>query len=172
MPSAHHRLFFPLTVADSLEIRRFWPPGHTDVCSYVCSACFMFRSEHVKKKYKEDLKMNKQINWKKKQTEQKCTIVKGTNVLTAEVGCVTEVYWNSATRLKSILLTCVLIQVRATQFYEGYPLATSPAWSNISNWQEINWPTTWPIYTHIHTRMHTHTLLLIANLKTKRVAWG
>lgn len=87
----------------------------------------MFRSEHVKKKIQGRLKNEQTNKLKKKQTEQKCTIVKGANVLTAEVGCVTEVYWNSATRLKSILLTCVLIQVRATQFYEGYPLATSPA---------------------------------------------
>lgn len=115
-------------------------------------------------------------NKQKKQTDQNRTNVKLTNALTAEVTSLAEVCWNLGIRLKSIFLMCVPIQVRATQFYKSFPPATSPAGSNISNWQEINWPTTWPIYTHrhssTHARMHAHTLLLIANINSKRLAWG
>lgn len=111
-------------------------------------------------------------NKQKKQTEQNRTIIKLTNVLTAEVACVTEVCWNFGIRLKSIFLMCAPIQVRATQFYKSCPPATSPAGCNISNWQEINWPTTWPIYTQtrVHARTYacTHTVSLIANLKNKK----
>lgn len=74
------------------------------------------------------------------------------------------VWWRSngkfGIRFKSMVLMCVPVQGRTSHIHKSYPPATSPAGSNTSNWQGINWPATWPIYTRTRTHAHTQTSIV------------